>query len=259
MPRRADEPVSFAIKRPVTEVVEARQCEAEVLATHEEHGGEPPVIEQPPPNDQDDPKIGESMGHFPDLCPRVEGDRSILSNIKHRYEKDPLCAKVLASVEQYRNFEIIDDLLYTRNRADISVLCIPSVVQNKRRLTEIVIAQAHEVLGHLGPQKTADYVWRHYWWSCIGQDVEQYCKTCPICQMTKSSTQKVPGLLHSLLIPTRPWSSIAMDFVGPFPESHGHDYLWVVICRLTSMVHLVPVRTMMTASELAWLYIREII
>jgi hypothetical protein len=50
-----------------------------------------------------------------------------------------------------------------------------------------------------------------------------------------------------------------MDFVGPFPESDGFDYLWVVICRLTSMVHLVPVRTTTTASDLAWLYIREIV
>jgi hypothetical protein len=50
-----------------------------------------------------------------------------------------------------------------------------------------------------------------------------------------------------------------MDFVGPFPESSGHDYLWVVICRLTSMVHLVPIKTTTTASELAWLYIREIV
>jgi len=139
------------------------------------------------------------------------------------------------------------------------VLCIPSVVQNKQQLTEIVIAQAHEVLGHLGLQKMADYVWRHYWWSHIGQDIEQYCKTCPICQMTKSSTQKVPGLLHNLPIPTRPWSLIAMDFVSPFLESCGQDYLWVVICQLTSMVHLVPVQTTMTVSKLAGLYIHKII
>jgi Integrase zinc binding domain len=107
--------------------------------------------------------------------------------------------------------------------------------------------------------KTADYIRRHYWWPRIGQDVEQYCKMCPICQTTKSSTQRVPGLLHSLLIPSQPWSSIAMDFVGPFPESNGYNYLWVVICHLTLMVHLVPVRTTTTASELAWLYIREIV
>src|SRR3979490_245255 len=77
--------------------------------------------------------------------------------------------------------------------------------------------------------------------------------------MTKSSTQRVPGLLHSLPIPARPWESIAMDFVGPFPESGDCDYLWVVICRLPSMVHLVPIRTTTTASELARLYIREIV
>ena len=50
-----------------------------------------------------------------------------------------------------------------------------------------------------------------------------------------------------------------MDFVGPFPESGGYDYLWVVLCRLTSMVHLVPIKTTTMASELAWLYIREIV
>ena len=124
---------------------------------------------------------------------------------------------------------------------------------------EIIIAQAHEVLRHFGLQKTTDHIRHHYWWPCIGQDVEQYCKMCPICQTMKSGTQKVPGLLHSLPIPTRPWESIAMDFVGPFPESNGHDYLWVVICHLTSMVHLVPICTTTTASELAQLYVREIV
>ena len=96
-------------------------------------------------------------------------------------------------------------------------------------MTEIIIAQAHEVLRHFGLQKTADHIQHHYWWPFIGQDVEQYCKMCPICQTMKSGAQKVPGLLHSLPIPTCPWESIAMDFVGPFPESNGHNYLWVVL------------------------------
>ena len=114
------------------------------------------------------------------------------------------------------------------------------------------------MLSHFGPQKMADYIWCHYWWPRIGQDVKQYCKMCPTCQMTKSSTQQVPGLLHSLLILSRPWGSIVMDFVGPFLESEGYDYLWIVICCLTSMVHLVPIPTITTASGLTWIYIREI-
>ncbi len=50
-----------------------------------------------------------------------------------------------------------------------------------------------------------------------------------------------------------------MDFVSPFLESDNYDYLWVVICQLTLMVHLVPIRTTMKASNLAWLYVRKII
>jgi hypothetical protein len=67
------------------------------------------------------------------------------------------------------------------------------------------------------------------------------------------------GKLHPLPIPTKPWDSIGMDFIGPFPESRGFNYLWVIICRMTSMVHLIPVHMKMKASELSWIYRREIV
>ena len=50
-----------------------------------------------------------------------------------------------------------------------------------------------------------------------------------------------------------------MDFIGPFPESNEHDYLWAMLCWLTSMVHLVPVKTMIRALQLAWLFVKEIV
>jgi hypothetical protein len=115
------------------------------------------------------------------------------------------------------------------------------------------------VLGHFGAQKTADYIRRWYWWPRLGQEVEKYCSTCSICQAAKKENRKTAGLLHTLPIPNRPWGSIGMDFVGPFPESEGYDYLWVIICRLTSMLHLIPVKTTIKASELAWLYILEVV
>ena len=93
--------------------------------------------------------------------------------------------------------------------------------------------------------------------SCIF--VISWLDTCGTCQVTKTSTQRPVGLLHPLPIPNRPWGSIGMDFVGPFPESSGYDYLWVVICRLTSQVHLIPVKTTIKASELAWLYVKEVV
>jgi hypothetical protein len=50
-----------------------------------------------------------------------------------------------------------------------------------------------------------------------------------------------------------------MDFIGPFPESRGYNYLWVIICRMTSMVHLISAHMRMKASELSWIYRWEII
>jgi transposase InsO family protein len=83
--------------------------------------------------------------------------------------------------------------------------------------------------------------------------------SCGICQANKTNMQRPVGLLHPLPIPKRPWGLIGMDFIGPFPKSKGYDYLWVVICRLTSMVHLTPVKTTIKASKLASLYMKEIV
>jgi hypothetical protein len=48
-----------------------------------------------------------------------------------------------------------------------------------------------------------------------------------------------------------------MDFVGPFPLVNNFDYIWVVLCRLTSLVHLISLQTTMTASQLALLFMNH--
>jgi hypothetical protein len=60
-------------------------------------------------------------------------------------------------------------------------------------------------------------------------------------------------------MPTKPWSSIGMDFVGPFPLVDNFNYVWVILCRLTSLVHFIPLRTTTTASQLALLFMNHIV
>ena len=56
-------------------------------------------------------------------------------------------------------------------------------------------------------------------------------------------------------MPSHPWEWIGMDFVRLLPESGNHDGIYdsimVVICLLTSMVHLVPSHTNYNATQLA--------
>ena len=126
-------------------------------------------------------------------------------------------------------------------------------------MIEIIIDQAHQVIGHFNHLKTFNYIRRLYWWPKLATDIELFCTSCATCQINKMSTQKPQGLLHSLPIPERPWQSIRMDFMGPLPKLNGHDYLLVVIDRLTSQVHLIPTDTQVTAKGIAWLFLKEVV
>jgi hypothetical protein len=63
------------------------------------------------------------------------------------------------------------------------------------------------------------------------------------------------GLLRPLEIPSLPWESIGVDFVGPLPVSKNllgeWDEICLVIDRLTSMVHLIAFKTTFGACNMA--------
>ena len=88
----------------------------------------------------------------------------------------------------------------------------------------------------------------------MATDVHKFCHTCKPCQQSKGSNAKPFGKLHPLPVPIKPWDSIRMDFIRPFPELKDFNHLWVIICQMTSMVHLIPVYIKMKASELSWVY-----
>jgi hypothetical protein len=76
--------------------------------------------------------------------------------------------KVLDNLGHHNHFDITNGLLYTQNHAGEAVLYILNEFFCKQHLTEVIIMQAHKVLRHLGPQKSVNYVRRHYWWPYIG-------------------------------------------------------------------------------------------
>ena len=111
------------------------------------------------------------------------------------------------------------------------------------------------MLAHLGASKTLNYLRDHVWWKNIVSDTQAFCETCSTCKHSKPNNQKPYGLLNPLTIPSEPWESIGMDFVGPLPTSNNcdgsFDSITVVICLLTAMVELLPSRINYRAQELA--------
>jgi hypothetical protein len=186
--------------------------------------------------------VGEALQNGPPLDKIVLGDGLFLEAVKSGYKNDPMFSKILENPGHYLNFRVFEGIIHTKNRLGDECICIPrALYKGKYSLPEVTIDHAHDTLGHLGSQKTSEYAHRWFWWPRMGHDIEKFCLSCETCQMSKSSNQLKPGLLHSLPIPNCPWQSIGMDFIGPFPVCQGYDYLWVIICRLTNQSHLIPI------------------
>ena len=212
-----------------------------------------------PPISQEEVSWTTALTKGPPLMPIIAQEIEFMTEVKKGYKDDTTFNKIIRAPEEHQLFEVRDGAIWTKNRQGNEVLCVPRSMVKKRRLTGIVIDHAHTVIGHMGAQKTDEYVRNWFWWPTLAADIRKFCQSCGICQATKSSNKHTQGLLHHLPIPGRPWGSTGMDFVGPFPNSLGFDYLWVVICRLTSMVHLIPINTTTKTSELAWKFVTEIV
>ncbi|GJX86922.1 putative reverse transcriptase domain-containing protein [Tanacetum coccineum] len=73
-------------------------------------------------------------------------------------------------------------------------------------------------------------------WFGMKRDIAEYVSKCFTCLKVKAEHQRLSGLLPQSMIPIWKWEGIAMDFVNKLPRtSSGHDTIWVIVDRLTSM------------------------
>ena len=94
------------------------------------------------------------------------------------------------------------------------------------------------------------------------KEIQEYVRSCAICQRVVSKRHKPYGQLESLPLPSRPWLKISMDFITGILEArfgfHYVDSILVVLDRYTRMVKFFLVSTTINAAELAHLFHNEI-
>ena len=96
------------------------------------------------------------------------------------------------------------------------------------------------ISGHFGVGKTIAQLQKFSYWPRMNDTVSKYVKGCVMCATSKPSNKNL-GLYTPLPVPSRPWESVSMDFVGGLPMSiKGHDYLYVGVDRFIKMCILMP-------------------
>jgi hypothetical protein len=104
-------------------------------------------------------------------------------------------------------YNVHDKLLYHFGK-----LCIP---QGER---VNIIREAHSslIVGHFDVGKMMANLQRCFYWPKMNESVSRYVRGCSLCATINPSNIKL-GLYIPLPVPSRPWESISMDFVGGLP------------------------------------------
>ena len=89
-------------------------------------------------------------------------------------------------------------------------------------------------------------------------DVIEYIQACTTCVVAKPTNCKL-GLYLPLPTPNKPWHSISMDFMSSLPTTkHGHDYVYVVVDKISKMAILVAYRKAISAEQIAKLFFEHV-
>ncbi|WMV29847.1 hypothetical protein MTR67_023232 [Solanum verrucosum] len=90
------------------------------------------------------------------------------------------------------------------------------------------------------------------------KDIASFVAKCPNCQQVKAKNLKMDGLFQDINIPTWKWEEVNMDFVVGLPRTRSqHDFIRVIVDRMTKLAHFFPVKVTFSVEDYAKFYIKE--
>ena len=127
------------------------------------------------------------------------------------------------------------------------------------RQRALELAHSIPLAGHLGKKTTWARLAQRFYWPSMHQDVSEFCRCYDVCQ--KFSNRK-PARAPMVPLPVvdEPFSRMAMDIVGPLPQSRsGKCYVLVLCDYATRYPEAVPLRNIdaeTIAEELVLIFAR---
>ena len=144
------------------------------------------------------------------------------------------------------------------------VISLPDTLFRVTKITNIteqskILSEYHDspLSGHPGKDKTIELIQRVYDWDTIKQDVADYVKACPGCQMNKPHRHKTKAPLHPVDPGSIPFSHISVDLISPLPVSNSFDTILVIVDKSTKKAVFIPTVTTLTSKGYAKLLVHH--
>ncbi|GAU12466.1 hypothetical protein TSUD_229990, partial [Trifolium subterraneum] len=135
------------------------------------------------------------------------------------------------------------------------------VLSNHSQLIPMMLQEFHATSqgGHSGFYKTYRRIAANVYWSGMKGTIQEFVRSCDICQRQKYMATAPGGLLQPLPIPEQVWDDISMDFITGLPKSRGYEAILVVVDRLSKYSHFIPLKHPYTARSIAEVFCKEIV
>ncbi|KAK2998486.1 hypothetical protein RJ639_022876 [Escallonia herrerae] len=189
----------------------------------------------------------------------VKADSRVAINIRKKIRKgltrDPIAQQLLKLIEsgKTRQFWQEDGLLMTKGRH----VYVPRVDD----LRQTLIRECHDTLwaGHAGGERTLALIQQGYYWPQMGDEVQEYVKTCLTCQQDKVERKKKAGLLQPLPVPKRPWQSLSLDFITGLPKVEDLGTILVVVDQFSKYASFIATPKYCSAEDTSQLFFKYVV
>ena len=149
-------------------------------------------------------------------------------------------------------FSLIGKMLFfSEHKHDSLRLCIPN------SLVDDILHLCHDSCGHPGHRRTYSVIALRYYFPKMSKRVKRYINDCTTCQISKSSHEKPPDLLHPIEA-IDSYYTIIMDFITDLPISRGYDALLTLTDKFSKAIRLIPCKTIISTEETAQLYLKHV-
>ena len=113
-------------------------------------------------------------------------------------------------------------------------------------MRENILDEAHysAYVIHPGETKMYQMICSHYRWLGMKKQLTNHVSSCVVYPKAKFDHQELGGLLQTLPILLWKFEDITMDFMSGFLMVIRKDAVWVIVDRLTKLVHLYRIGTL---------------
>lgn len=125
-----------------------------------------------------------------------------------------------------------------------------------------LVLEAHEpaVSGHVSARRMTERLRRQFWWPGLAADCTRVYDECRSCAVNKPISRSARGVFSPNEIPAHRWEVVSMDFLSGVPTSRaGHDFLFIVVDRLTKRMVLIPAKKTVTGEQAARLFVERVV